>query len=309
MSDKYKVLIITGPTAVGKTEISIKVAQQLDGEIICLDSRQIYKDLKIGTSFPDEQTMKLVKHHLFGFVELDKHFTAYDYKLAAEETIDEILKNGKMPILVGGTGLYIDALQKGFLNVESDYGVRTHLRKLENENPGILRKILTDIDPESALRIHPNDIKRTIRALEVYYVTGKRMGELIKFEGPEQPKYDYEIVVLNRDRKELHERINLRVEKMLDEGLIEEVKNILESGFSKNLNSLNTIGYKEVIKYLEGEFDYNIMVHKIKVNTRNYARRQIIYFRRFEDVLWLNLSEIPEEDAVREIILKIKQQK
>ena len=309
MSDKYKVLIITGPTAVGKTEISIKVAQQLDGEIICLDSRQIYKDLKIGTSFPDEQTMKLVKHHLFGFVELDKHFTAYDYKLAAEETIDEILKNGKMPILVGGTGLYIDALQKGFLNVESDYGVRTHLRKLENENPGVLRKILTDIDPESALRIHPNDIKRTIRALEVYYVTGKRMGELIKFEGPEQPKYDYEIVVLNRDRKELHERINLRVEKMLDEGLIEEVKNILESGFSKNLNSLNTIGYKEVIKYLEGEFDYNIMVHKIKVNTRNYARRQIIYFRRFEDVLWLNLSEIPEEDAVREIILKIKQQK
>jgi tRNA dimethylallyltransferase len=309
MSDKYKVLIITGPTAVGKTEISIKVAQQLDGEIICLDSRQIYKDLKIGTSFPDEQTMKLVKHHLFGFVELDKHFTAYDYKLAAEETIDEILKNGKMPILVGGTGLYIDALQKGFLNVESDYGVRTHLRKLENENPGILRKILTDIDPESALRIHPNDIKRTIRAIEIYYVTGKRMGELIKFEGPEQPKYDYEIVVLNRDRKELHERINLRVEKMLDEGLIEEVKNILESGFSKNLNSLNTIGYKEVIKYLEGEFDYNTMVHKIKVNTRNYARRQIIYFRRFEDVLWMNLSEIPEADAVREIILKIKQQK
>lgn len=309
MNNKDKVLIITGPTAVGKTEISIKVAHQLNGEIVCLDSRQVYKDLKIGTSFPDEQTMKLMKHHLFGFVELDEHFTAYDYKLVAEKTIDEIIMNDRIPILVGGTGLYIDALQKGFLNVESDYGVRTHLRKLENENPGVLRKILTDIDPESALRIHPNDIKRTIRAIEIYIVTGKRMGELIKYEGPERPKYDYEIVVLDRDRKELHERINLRVEKMLEEGLIEEVKKILEEGFSKNLNSLNTIGYKEVIKYLEGELDYDTMVHKIKVNTRNYARRQIIYFRRFEDALWLNLSEISENDAIREIILKIKQQK
>lgn len=309
MNNKDKVLIITGPTAVGKTEISIKVAQQLNGEIVCLDSRQVYKDLKIGTSFPDEQTMKLMKHHLFGFVELDEHFTAYDYKLVAEKTIDEIIMNDRIPILVGGTGLYIDALQKGFLNVESDYGVRTHLRKLENENPGVLRKILTDIDPESALRIHPNDIKRTIRAIEIYIVTGKRMGELIKYEGPERPKYDYEIIVLDRDRKELHERINLRVEKMLEEGLIEEVKKILEAGFSKNLNSLNTIGYKEVIKYLEGELDYDTMVHKIKVNTRNYARRQIIYFRRFEDALWLNLSEISENDAIREIILKIKQQK
>ncbi|MFY9126966.1 MAG: tRNA (adenosine(37)-N6)-dimethylallyltransferase MiaA, partial [Defluviitoga tunisiensis] len=262
MNNKDKVLIITGPTAVGKTEISIKVAQQLNGEIVCLDSRQVYKDLKIGTSFPDEQAMKLVKHHLFGFVELDQHFTAYDYKLVAEKTINEIIMNNRIPILVGGTGLYIDALQKGFLNVKSDYGVRTHLRKLENENPGVLRKILTDIDPESALRIHPNDIKRTIRAIEIYIVTGKRMGELIKYEGPERPKYDYEIIVLDRDRKELHERINLRVEKMLEEGLIEEVKKILEAGFSKNLNSLNTIGYKEVIKYLEGELDYDTMVHK-----------------------------------------------
>jgi tRNA dimethylallyltransferase len=309
MNNKDKVLIITGPTAVGKTEISIKVAQQLNGEIVCLDSRQVYKDLKIGTSFPDEQAMELVKHHLFGFVELDQHFTAYDYKLVAEKTINEIIMNNRIPILVGGTGLYIDALQKGFLNVKSDYGVRTHLRKLENENPGVLRKILTDIDPESALRIHPNDIKRTIRAIEIYIVTGKRMGELIKYEGPERPKYDYEIIVLDRDRKELHERINLRVEKMLEEGLIEEVKKILEAGFSKNLNSLNTIGYKEVIKYLEGELDYDTMVHKIKVNTRNYARRQIIYFRRFEDALWLNLSEISEDYAIREIILKIKQQK
>ena len=133
------------------------------------------------------------------------------------------------------------------------------------------------------------------QAIEIYIVTGKRMGELIKYEGPERPKYDYEIIVLDRDRKELHERINLRVEKMLEEGLIEEVKKILEAGFSKNLNSLNTIGYKEVIKYLEGELDYDTMVHKIKVNTRNYARRQIIYFRRFEDALWLNLSEISED--------------
>lgn len=136
------------------------------------------------------------------------------------------------------------------------------------------------------------------------------MGELIKYEGPERPKYDYEIIVLDRDRKELHERINLRVEKMLEEGLIEEVKkNTRSRVFKKNLNSLNTIGYKEVIKYLEGELDYDTMVHKIKVNTRNYARRQIIYFRRFEDALWLNLSEISEDYAIREIILKIKQQK
>lgn len=301
-----KVLIIAGPTGVGKTDFSVKIAQVLNGEIVCLDSRQIYKYFKIGTAFPDEVTLKTVKHHLFGEIDPSINFTAYDYKIKAENIIENIINQGKLPILVGGTGFYIDALLNGFLNVESNYGLRSYLRKLEDNNPGILRKILVDLDPQSALKIHPNDIKRIIRAIEIYIVTGNKMGEIIKENKTKNKKFDFDIFILDRNRQELHERINQRVEKMLEQGLIDEVKYLLSLGYSKNLNALNTIGYKEVIQYLEGRIDFNKMVHLIKVHTRNYARRQIIYFRRLEKAKWINLSLDSEENVIKQIIKNIK---
>jgi len=291
-----KVLIIAGPTAVGKTEISIELAQKINGEIICMDSRQIYKQLNIGTARPSEEEEISVPHHLFGVIDIQDHFTAFDYKFLAERKISEVLSRNRIPILVGGTGLYIDALKKGFLNVKSDYGLRTYLRKLETNNPGILRKILVNLDPERALKIHPNDIKRIIRALEIFIITGNKMGDVIKVNQENKKTYDYIIFIIDRNREELHQRINSRVEKMLEIGLIDETKEILNFGYSPNLNALNTIGYKEVIQYLHRQIDYESMVHKIKVNTRNYARRQIIYFRKIKDKKWINISETDYEN-------------
>jgi tRNA dimethylallyltransferase len=291
-----KVLIIAGPTAVGKTEISIELAQKINGEIICMDSRQIYKQLNIGTARPSEEEEITVPHHLFGVIDIQDHFTAFDYKFLAERKISEVLSRNRIPILVGGTGLYIDALKKGFLNVKSDYGLRTYLRKLESNNPGILRKILVNLDPERALKIHPNDIKRIIRALEIFIITGNKMGDVIKVNHENKKTYDYIIFIIDRNREELHQRINNRVEKMLEIGLIDETKEILNFGYSPKLNALNTIGYKEVIQYLQGQIDYESMVHKIKVNTRNYARRQIIYFRKIKDKKWINISETDYEN-------------
>jgi len=297
-----KVLVIMGPTAVGKTEISVEIGRKINGEIICMDSRQIYNHLIIGTAMPDEETKKMVPHHLFGSIDPRTHFTAYDYKKIAEKKIDEVLNRRNTPILVGGTGLYLDALRKGFLNVKSDYGLRTYLRKLEKNNPGVLRKILVDLDPQRALQIHPNDLKRIIRAIEIYVVTGIKMGDIVKENRQSDSSFDYHIVILDRERQELHERINKRVHQMIDEGLINEVQNLLSLGYSPTLNSLNTIGYKEVIQYLYGKIDFDEMVHQIKVNTRNYARRQIIYFRKIEFAQWINLSKTSQEDVINQIV-------
>ncbi|POZ92204.1 tRNA (adenosine(37)-N6)-dimethylallyltransferase MiaA [Petrotoga halophila] len=299
------VLVIAGPTAVGKTKVSVEIARRINGEIICMDSRQIYSHLIIGTAMPDEETKQMIPHHLFGSIDPGTHFTAFDYKKIAEKKIGEVLNRGNIPILVGGTGLYLDALRKGFLNVKSDYGLRTYLRKLEKNNPGVLRKILVDLDPQRAQKIHPNDLKRIIRAIEIYVVTGIKMGDIVKENRQSDNTFDYRIFILDRERQELHERINKRVHQMIDEGLIEEVQNLLSSGYPTTLNALNTIGYKEVIQYLYGKIDFNEMIHQIKVNTRNYARRQIIYFRKIESAKWINLSKTNQEDVVDQIVSEI----
>ncbi|BBE31285.1 tRNA dimethylallyltransferase [Tepiditoga spiralis] len=296
-----KIPIITGPTAVGKTNIVLKLAKKMNAEIVCMDSRQIYKKINIGTAKPTPDEMKIVDHHLFDFVELENNYSAYDYRKDALETIKKIMKKNKTPMLVGGTGLYIDALIKGFLNVSSDYGLRTYLKKLEFSNHGILRSILKDIDPESYMKIHENDLKRTIRALEIYIKTGKKMSYFFNKKINDN-YYEYVIIVLDRDRKELHDRINLRTEKMLENKFIDEVRNILLTLKTKNLNSLNTIGYKEVIEYLEGKINYDTMVHLIKRNTRRYARRQIIYFRKLQGAHWLNISNLTEKEIIEKIL-------
>lgn len=291
-----KIPVILGPTAVGKTGILTELDN--DFEVVSCDSRQIYKYMNIGTAKPTQEEQNKIKHHLIDFINPDQYYNAYLYRLDALKVIKDILNRGKIPIISGGTGLYFDAIYKGFFESPSSLTLRSYLRKLESSQPGIIREILKDVDPESFLRIHPNDLKRSIRALEIYIISGKRMSDLIKNQKIESP-YEFNIIILDRNRKELHERINLRVEKMIEDGLIDEVKNLLSMGYNKNLNSLNTIGYKEVLEYIEGKYDFDKMIHLIKRNTRRYARRQIIYFRGYENATWINLSQ--ENNSIKKI--------
>ena len=295
-----KILIVSGPTGVGKTELMLEVCEKANGEIVSMDSRQIYRYMDIGTAKPSPRDRERVPHHMIDILNPDEYYNAFLYRKDSLKVMEEILKKGRIPVFVGGTGLYADALVRGiFEGVPADENVRRKLRELEEREPGILRKMLEEFDPESATRIHPNDMKRTIRALEVYMKTGMRISDLRKrAKGSDR----FKIVVLNRDREELYRRINERVEKMLKDGLIEETKKLLDMGYSRNLNSLNTIGYKEVIDYLDGKIDYDKMKHLIKRNSRRFARRQIIWYRRYDDAVWIDLSELGFKKAKEKLV-------
>lgn len=288
-----KRIIISGPTASGKTDIVVKLSKRLPIEVISMDSRQIYKYMDIGTAKPDPYQLTLVKHHMIDIIEPNEYFNAFLYQKEAKEIEKEILERGKIPIYVGGTGLYIDALVKGFFEgVSRDENIRKELSKLNEQEPGILRKMLEEFDPQAASHIHPQDIKRTIRALEVYLKTGKRISELQK----QQPTEDFILLVLNPKREELYERINHRAEKMIEHGLIDEVKSLVEK-YGDSLESFKTIGYREIIDYLNGVYSLETAIHLIKRNTRHYARRQIIYLRRFNNAIWIE----PDKDTVENI--------
>ncbi|MFN3283539.1 MAG: tRNA (adenosine(37)-N6)-dimethylallyltransferase MiaA [Pseudothermotoga sp.] len=296
-------IIIAGPTAVGKTEIALRVCQSVGGQVVSVDSRQIYKYMDIGTAKPTPAQRRLVKHYLIDIVEPDEYYSVYQFRRDAICAAGQIIKEGKVPIFVGGTGLYIDSLLKGiFDGVPRDEKLRSDLLQLEKENAGSLRKLLQQYDPQAASKIHKNDLKRTIRALEVCLKSGKKFSELQK---EISPAGRFTLIILNRDRKELYDRINKRVDKMIEEGLIDEVEDLKKKGYTKELNSMKTIGYQEVIEYMEGKVDYESMIEKIKKNTRHFARRQLIWFRRYKDAIVLNLSE--KEDiakTISEIVLK-----
>ncbi|ACB08768.1 tRNA (adenosine(37)-N6)-dimethylallyltransferase MiaA [Thermotoga sp. RQ2] len=300
-----KIAIVGGPTAVGKTDIMIEVCEEIGAEIISMDSRQIYRYMDIGTAKPTPEQRKRVPHHMIDILDPDEYYNAFLYRKDSLKAVEAILKRGKIPVYVGGTGLYADALVRGiFEGVPADENIRKELRELERREPGILRKMLEEFDPEAATRIHPNDLKRTIRALEVYMKTGRRISELQK-----ETKGDdrFFIIVLTRERYDLYDRINRRVDRMIEMGLVDEVKRLLSMGYSKDLNSMKTIGYKEVIEYLEGKYDFEKMVHLIKRNTRHFARRQIIWFKRYENAIWYNLTFVSKEElkkTLKELIVK-----
>ncbi|MDK2886054.1 MAG: tRNA dimethylallyltransferase [Thermosipho sp. (in: thermotogales)] len=291
-----KYVIISGPTAVGKTDLILELGQKLNFQVISVDSRQIYKYMNIGTAKPTIEEQAIVKHHMVDIIEPDQYYNAFQYRLDALKIKNKLIYENIYPIFVGGTGLYIDAIVKGmFEGVARDENLRKELSELEKKEPGILRTMLEKYDPESALRIHPSDIKRTIRALEVYLKTGKRISQLQKQNSLSN---DYKIVVLNRNRDELHERINKRVDEMINKGLIEEVKYLLDK-YPEDLNAFQTIGYKELILHFKGKYDLKTAIHLIKRNTRRFARRQIIWLRRYKDAKWLNLSEISRREAIK----------
>lgn len=296
-------IIMAGPTAVGKTEVALTVCQNVGGQIISVDSRQIYKYMDIGTAKPTVEERQLVKHYLIDIVEPKEYYSVYQFRNDAIRAASQIIKEGKIPIFVGGTGLYIDSLVKGIFNgIPRDEKLRSDLLRLEEENTGSLRRLLEQYDPQAASKIHKNDLKRTIRALEVCLKSGRRFSELQK---EISPAGRFTLIILNRDRKELYDRINKRVDKMIEKGLIDEVDGLIRKGYTKELNSMKTIGYQEVIEYMEGKVDYESMIGKIKKNTRHFARRQLIWFRRYENAIVLDLSEKKDiAKTITEIALK-----
>ncbi len=275
-------IILAGPTAVGKTELSLKLAQRINGEIISADSMQVYKRMDIGTAKPSREEQGRVPHHLIDLVEPDQDFSVADYKKYFESAVASIYAKGKLPLMTGGTGLYIRACIQAY-NLEPGEplpDLRQELKEqAERFGPDYIHQKLAKVDPQAAAKIHHNDLRRVIRALEVYQSTGLPISELQQKRSA-RFKYNVIYLFLNREREELYRRIELRVEQMINAGLIEEVRSLLESGFSPNLKSMQSLGYKQLCRYLQGTVSLEEAVASIKQETRHYAKRQLTWFRR-----------------------------
>lgn len=288
---KPKVIVIAGPTASGKTALSIELAKKINGEIISSDSMQIYKDMDIGTAKVTKEEMQGIKHYLVDFVSPTDRYSVSSFKKDAEKAIEEILQKGKVPIIVGGTGLYIDSLIYGieYPDMQFDEKYRNELMEISQTENGLmsLYEKAKEIDPKAMENISSNDAKRITRVLEIYKATGKNKTENEILSRKNGVKYDYRVFVLNMDREILYQRINYRVDKMLEQGLIEEVENLLKK-YEKYATAMQAIGYKEVVEYLDNTISYEEMVEKIKQGSRNYAKRQLTWFRKNKDSVWLN---------------------
>lgn len=279
-------IIITGPTGIGKTELSLELAKKYKGEIISSDSMQIYKKLNIGTAKIDLNKTR-IPHHMIDIIEPSDNFTVADFKNQAKKIITDINNRGGLPFLIGGTGLYINSLvyNLDFTETEPDYDYRDKLREiLDQEGSEFLYEKLQDQDRAMAEKIHKNNAQRIIRALEILK-SGNKKGDNFREENKD---YNLIYIGLNMDRAKLYEKINQRVDKMIDLGLVDEVKNLLDEGLDKNSQSLKAIGYKEVISYLDGIIDFDEMVDLIKKNSRHYAKRQLTWFRREKRIKWFD---------------------
>lgn len=288
---KPKVIVIVGPTASGKTALSIELAKQINGEIVSCDSMQIYKDMNIGSAKPSLEEMQGIKHYMIDIVEPDKRFSVAEYKKQAEQAIEEILSKGKMPIVIGGTGLYADSLIYGieYPEIEFDKNYRNELENLANSKEGLsnLYEKAKEIDSKAIEKISPNDKKRILRILEIYHSTGKTKTELEAESRKNEVKYDYRVFAINMDRQILYNRINKRVEIMIENGLIEEVKNLLDK-YKEFPTAMQGLGYKEVVEYLNGYLTKDEMIEKIKQETRRYAKRQLTWFRKNKNTIWID---------------------
>lgn len=300
---KPKVIVIGGPTASGKTALSIELAKRINGEIVSADSMQIYKDMNIGTAKPTKEEMGNIKHYMIDFVSPETRYSVSQYKKDASLCIEEIIKKGKTPIVVGGTGLYIDSLVYGieFQEISIDEEYRAQLNEIADN--GGLQKLYEEackIDPEAMKTISPNDKKRIIRVLEIYKQTGKtKTQQNIESRKKEVP-YDYIMFAINMDREKLYERINKRVDIMIKNGLIEEVQAIINK-YGNIKTAMQGLGYKEVVQYFNNEFSKEEMIDKIKMESRRYAKRQLTWFRKNKEIIWLDGLE-PVEDNINEII-------
>lgn len=298
-----QLIVITGPTCSGKTEVAIQLALKLNSEIISADSRQVYKYLTIGTAKPTSTQLNLIRHYFIDELLPDEEFNADLFSKNSHRIISELFNKGKIPIVVGGSGLYIKALIDGLdVPVDSNSNLRKSLmekrRQFGNE---YIHNELKNVDPVSAGKLLPQNWKRIIRALEVFYTTQKPIWQF----NSENKKREYHFIQygLRWNRDMLYQRINLRVDKMIEEGLVEETKKILELGYDKNLNSLNTVGYKEVMKLLNQELSLEKTIYLIKRNTRRFAKKQITWFNKDKRILWVD-AEKKSAEELADLILK-----
>ena len=295
-SKKPRILGIVGATASGKTSLSLDIAESLGCEILCMDSMQIYKRMDIGTAKPTAAERARAPHHLLDFVEPTAPFSVAEYVTAAHAVISQVLSRGHIPLLVGGTGLYLQGLSlpMDYGGLPSDPDIRAELQsQLDLEGPAFMHDKLAAIDPQSASRLHPNDTRRVIRALEIYRLTGIPMSEHRVPSAADSP-YDFQLYTLDWPRAELHRRINLRVDQMMADGLLDEVKALLISGVTPEMQSMQGLGYKELIPVLQQNAPLSEAVEQIKTGTRNYARRQLIWFRRDKRIEWIPADQLSQ---------------
>lgn len=304
---KKPLIILTGPTAVGKTKASIGLAKALNGEIISADSMQVYKYMDIGSAKIRPEEMDGIKHYLIDELEPDEEFHVVRFQQMAKAAMEEIYAKGKVPIVVGGTGFYIQALlyDIDFTENEEDTAYRMELEQIAKENgPEKLHEMLREVDPESADAIHANNVKRVIRALEFYKLTGQKISEHNEKERAKESPYEFCYFVLNDDRKLLYDRIDLRIDKMMEEGLLEEVSSLKNKGYTKDMVSMQGLGYKEILDYLNGECSLEEAIYILKRDTRHFAKRQLTWFRRERDVIWVDKNNYDhDEEKILEVML------
>ncbi|NLL01363.1 MAG: tRNA (adenosine(37)-N6)-dimethylallyltransferase MiaA [Clostridiales bacterium] len=304
---KKPLIILTGPTAVGKTSLSISLAKAVNGEIISADSMQVYKYMDIGTAKIRPEEMEDVPHYLISEFNPDEEFSVVKFQAYAKKYIESIYERNKIPILVGGTGFYIQAVlyDIDFEENPSDRSYRKELELLaQTKGSEYLHGMLAKLDPKSSKTIHPNNIKRIIRALEYIRQTGEPISVHNETQREKSSPYNYKYFVLNKERAKLYEAINHRVDLMIENGLIDEVKQLLNMGYTKDMVSMQGLGYKEIIDYLEGNTSLEEAIDILKRDTRHYAKRQLTWFRREKDIIWVDKDNFSNEAAIIDFLLE-----
>ena len=309
--NKDKILVVLGPTSIGKTKVSIDIAKKLNSEIISTDSMQIYKKMDIGTAKISKKEKETIKHHMIDLIDPKEEFTVYDYQKNSLEIINKLLLENKTPILVGGSGLYINSIlyDLDFNKVSSNDKVRNKYFALkERKGKMFLHNLLEKKDKEAAKKIHPNNVKRVVRALEVLEVTGEKYSQNSNFRKYSE-KYNFIIIGLEMNRELLYNRINLRVEHMIEEGLINEVEELYNEGYDNSYQSMQAIGYKEIIDYIEGNTTKEEAIRLIKRNTRRFAKRQITWFKPDNRIKWFDMTNYKEnyQNILKKMMLYIKE--
>lgn len=314
INQKRPLIVLTGPTAVGKTKLSISLAKAINGEIISADSMQVYQKMDIGTAKISREEMQGVKHYLIDEFSPEEEFNVVKFKEYALKYMEEIYAAGKVPIIVGGTGFYIQALLYDIQfdqNEEGDHSYRGQLEELASEKGATyLHNMLREIDPKSAEAIHANNVKRVIRAIEFYHQNGYPISEHNEEQRQNESPYNYAYFVLNHERSILYNRIDQRVDLMLEQGLVKEVQELYDEGYDLSLVSMQGLGYKEIISYFEGEISLEEAIYRIKRDTRHFAKRQITWFKRERDVIWVDKQKFAEdEEKILDYMLKILKEK
>jgi tRNA dimethylallyltransferase len=306
MSSQKPVLIIAGPTAVGKTDASVLLARERGAEIVSADSMQIYRGMDIGTAKPTKEQRALVYHHMIDIVDPAQPYSVGDYYRDARAVIDGILSSGGVPMVVGGTGLYIRALMRGlFHGPPADIELRERLLQKEaEEGEGSLYSDLARLDPEAALKIHPNDLRRTVRALEVYYLRDRKISEIQREHAFKDKPYRFRLLFIVRGRSELYPRIEQRVDRMITDGLEDEVKGLMEKGYGEDLISMQGLGYKHFIDFFRGRTSREEAIALLKRDTKRYAKRQFTWFRREPEAVWVDVTGLAEPGEIAARIKK-----